>query len=156
MLSFPTRTISAGAVQVNGTLGPEDAVWLEGDQRPLGLGVSVTGRLSSAGPGRFYFSGTLRGTMSQECRRCLGEVEVPITAEVKRLFAEGAVADEDDDPDVFRLVQGRGGAAVDLRPAVREAWLLETPALVVCRPECLGLCPKCCANLNQGACSCAP
>lgn len=155
MLSFPTQTISAGAVKVNGTLDPDDKVWLEGDRRPLRSGIVITGRLSIAGPGRFYFSGALQGAVTHECRRCLSEVEVPVSTGMQVLFAEGAVADEDD-PDVFPLVQGRSGAEVDLRPAVREGWLLETPAFVVCRPECKGLCPTCGANLNLGACTCAP
>lgn len=155
MLSFPTQTVSAGAIQVNGTLTNDDAVWSEGDRRPAGAGVSVTGRLSVAGSGRFYFSGAVNGVTTLQCRRCLGDVEVPVTAAVQLLFAERSVADADD-PDVYPLAQGRRGAEVDLRPAVREGWLLETPAFVVCRPACKGLCAKCGANLNLGACSCAP
>lgn len=155
MLSFPTQTISAGAVQVDGMLDPDDKVWLEGDQLPLKDGVAVAGRLSAAGPGRFYFSGSLNGVMTQECRRCLGEVEVPITSDMHVLFTDGSTGDNDD-PDVFPLVQGRSGTEVDLRPAVREGWLLETPAFVLCRPDCQGLCPKCGANLNLGAHTCAP
>lgn len=154
MLSFPTQSVSAGAIQVNGTLDPDDKVWLEGDDRPAGAGVRVTGRLSVAGPGRFYFSGSLEGTVLRECRRCLGEVTAAVAAEAHVLFADPAHVD-DDDPDVLPLAQGRHGPEVDLRPAVRQEWLLEIPAFAVCRPECKGLCPTCGANLNQGTCTCA-
>lgn len=155
MLSFPTQTLSAGAVQVNGTLDPDDKVWLEGDQLPHEEGIAVAGRLSTAGAGRYYFSGTLRGALTAECRRCLVDVEVPIESEIRALFADGMVAMDQDDPDVFPLVQGRSGPEVDLRPAVREWWLLEAPSFVYCSPECKGLCPTCGANLNLGAHSCA-
>jgi uncharacterized protein len=153
MLSFPTQTVSAGAVQVSGTLDPDDKVWQEGDDRPLGAGVLVAGRLSVAGPGRYYFSGTLTGAVTRECRRCLAEVAAAVTAELHVLFADSAHVD-DEDPDVFPLKQGKSGAEVDLRPALREEWLLEVPAFAMCRPDCKGLCPTCGANLNQGRCTC--
>ena len=152
MLSFPTQAVSAGAVQVDGTLDPDDRVWHEGDLRPVSGGVNVSGRLSVAGPGRFYFTGVLTGAVSQECRRCLADVETVVTANSHVLFADGSHVDEDD-PDVFPLAQGKHGAEIDLRPAVRQEWMVEVPAFVVCRPECKGLCPTCGANLNQGPCT---
>jgi uncharacterized protein len=154
MLSFPTQMVSAGAVQVNGTLDPDDKIWLEGDDRPTGAGIRVTGRLSVAGSGRYYFSGALKGGATKECRRCLGEVAVQVAAEAHVLFADSSHAD-DDDPDVFPISMGKGGAEVDLRPALRQEWLLEVPAFAECRPDCKGICPKCGANLNQGPCKCA-
>jgi len=150
MLSFPTQTISAGAIQVNGTLDPDDKVWQEGDTRPRGVGVVVEGRLSVAGHGRYYFSGTLTGDVTGECRRCLTEVVTSQTTEVHVLYADALHVDEED-PDVLPLGQGRGGTEVDLRPAVRQEWLLDIPAFVECSPDCRGLCPDCGANLNQGA-----
>jgi uncharacterized protein len=154
MLSFPTQTVSAGAVQVNGTLDPDDKVWVEGDDRPTGAGIRVTGRLSVAGPGRYYFSGSLTGTLMQECRRCLGEATTKVVTEAHVLFADSAFVD-DDDPDVLPLVKGKTGAEVDLRSALRQEWLLEVPRFPECRPDCKGLCLTCGANLNQGPCKCA-
>ena len=151
MLSFPTRSLLQGAIQVSGDLEPGDKVWQVGDQRPAS-GVRVTGRLSGAGAGRFYFSGRLAGSAAGECRRCLVEVTSAVGAEAHLLFAEAGTGDGDD-PDVFPLTLGRNGAEVDLRPALREQWLLEVPAFVLCRPDCKGLCLACGANLNQGECS---
>ena len=154
MLSFPTRSLGVGAIQVVGDLDPDDKVWLEGDQRPAGA-VRITGRLSAAGTGRFYFSGKFAGPTLGECRRCLVEVDTEIGTDVHLLFADTEAEDEsEDDPDVFPLSTGRSGSEVDLRPALREQWLLEIPAFVLCRPDCKGLCLTCGANLNQGACSC--
>jgi len=154
MLSFPTQKVGAGAVDVTATLDPDDKVWLEGDDRPQGPGIGVEGRLSVAGPGRYYFSGTIDGEVSRQCGRCLNEFNATLSAEMHVLFADGEHA-VDDDPDVFPLAQGRSGAEIDLRPAVREGWLLEVPAIAVCRPDCKGLCATCGANLNQGTCTCA-
>ena len=151
MLSFPTRSLLQGAIQVTGELEPDDRIWQDGDQRPAEV-VRVTGRLSGAGAGRFYFSGKFAGAALGECRRCLVEVRSVIAGEAHLLFAESETGD-DDDPDVFPLILGRSGSEVDLRPALREQWLLEVPAFVLCRPDCKGLCPTCGANLNQGECS---
>ena len=151
MLSFPTRSLSQGAIQVKGDLDPDDKVWLEGDQRPLD-GVRVTGRLSAAGVGRYYFSGKFAGFSLGECRRCLVEVKSEVGTGAHLVFTEAGTEGEDE-PDVFPLSQGRNGPEVDLRPALREQWLLEVPAFVLCRPDCKGLCPTCGVNLNRGACS---
>ena len=48
------------------------------------------------------------------------------------------------------------GESVDLTPDIREATILTLPAYPVCRPECLGLCPRCGADLNKGRCNCKP
>jgi len=152
MLSFDLRSLESHAAQVDAVLAGDDAVWQEGDARPT-KGVRVTGRLSSAGTGRFYFSGHIEGTTRDECRRCLTEVDVPVADAVHILFAESG-GEEIDDPDVY-VIDARD-YALDLRPAVREQWLLAVPPLVTCREDCKGLCPKCGADLNLGACDCAP
>jgi len=155
MLSFPTQSLSVAAIQVKGSLDRDDQVWGEGDARPVEA-VRVTGRLSAAGAGRYYFSGTFSGAFLMECRRCLVEVRSEIGADAHLIFADSEATEEGgDDPDVFPLTRGRSGMEVDLRPALREQWLLEAPAFVLCGPDCKGLCVTCGANLNLGACSCA-
>ncbi len=151
MLSFPIRTLSEGAVQVEADLAPDDAVWLADDVRPVSR-IRVTGRLSGAGSGRYYFSGGFHGTAAGECRRCLAAVEFLVQGDLHLLFAD---ADDEnaDEPDVFPL--GDLGTTLDLRPAVREQWLLEAAVLPLCRPDCKGLCPTCGADLNAGPCDCA-
>ena len=152
MLSFSARALSQGAIQVKGDLDPDDKVWLEGDERPANA-LRVTGRLSGAGEGRYYFSGKFEGSTLRQCRRCLVEVNVAVGGDAHLLFSEAGTEGDDDDPDVFPLSLGRNGSEVDLRPALREQWLLEVPSFVLCRPDCKGLCLTCGANLNQGDCS---
>jgi len=152
MLSFDLRSLESQAARVDGTLAADDPVWLEGDVRPVG-DIHVTGRLSSAGTDRFYFSGHLAGVARDACRRCLVEVETPVQEDVHLLFAESG-GEDDDDPDVYPIAARAHD--LDLRPAIREEWLLAVPPLVVCKEDCKGLCPHCGADLNAGACSCAP
>ena len=152
MLSFDLSDLDAHAVSVAGVLAADDAVWAEDDPRPSG-GVRVTGRLSGAGPGRFYFSGELDGVVDSECRRCLTAVSAPVRDTMHVVFAEPGDEDVEGDPDVYHL--DPRSQQLDLRPAVREQWLLSAPAFVQCRDDCKGLCPSCGADRNAGDCGCA-
>jgi len=62
--------------------------------------------------------------------------------------------DEADNADVYRLEPW--AQELDLRPALREQWLLSDPGFVLCREDCQGLCATCGADLNAGACGCPP
>lgn len=152
MLSFPIRSLSQGAIEVDADLAPDDAVWSESDVRPISA-IRVTGRLNGAGNDRFYFSGVFEGKSAGECRRCLVPVEFKVAGETHLIFAD---ADDEtslaDEPDVFPL--GELGSTVDLRPAIREQWLLDASDLPLCREDCKGLCPTCGADRNIGPCSC--
>ena len=92
--------------------------------------------------------------MLETCRRCLVDVRAPVGADVRLHFVDAGEEGADDDPDVYVL--DARARELDLRPAVREEWLLAVPPFVVCRDDCKGLCPKCGADLNLDACDCAP
>jgi uncharacterized protein len=150
MLSFDIRAVESQAQPVHGALAADDPIWEAGDTRPQDA-VTVDGRLSVAGPGRFWFTGRLSGSTVVACRRCLTDVTADVTDEVSALFAEPGLDDADED-DVYPLAAN--ARTIDLRSAVREAWLLAAPAFVTCRDECQGLCPTCGADRNQVRCAC--
>ena len=152
MLSFDIRSLETKAVQVDGALQPDDPIWEERDTRPSEP-VAVRGRLSSAGDGRFYFSGRISGGLVLPCRLCLEDVDVSVEEEVHFLLAETG-AEEAEDPDVF--LYDPSARMLDLRAAVRETWLLTAPAFVQCREDCKGLCAVCGTNLNESSCNCTP
>ena len=152
MLAFDVRELAVSAVAVDGKLSQDDAVWMPADVRPDDR-IRVTGRLSVAGHDRFYVSGQVEGTVTIDCRRCLTPVAVAVSEPATAIFSE-AENEDAGDPDVFPLSEG--GRVVDLRQAVREQWLLNVPSFAECRPDCRGICPTCGADLNAGACQCAP
>jgi uncharacterized protein len=151
MLCFDIRSLESQAAQVDGELAADDPVWESEGPRPAGP-VRVTGRLSPAGAGRFYFSGRLEGTVAGECRRCLTDVTVPVTDEVHLFFAEEGDETAEDDPDVYPI--DASARDLDLRPAIRESFALAAPQFLACREDCQGLCPSCGADRNAGACHC--
>ena len=86
----------------------------------------------------------VRGTLAQDfdavCSRCGGDFD--FTA----MVPDFAVSIETDDKT----------ECVDLTDEVRQSIILALPTYPVCRPECLGVCPSCGKNLNEGPCGCAP
>ncbi len=150
MLSFDIRDLESAAVVVDSELRPDDAVWQTGDAVPSGP-IRASGRLSAAGGGRFYWHGHIAGSAVLPCRRCLTETSVPVEDEAHLIFVP--LGDEEaDDPDVYTF--DPRAKDLDLRAAVRELWLLNTPAYALCREDCKGLCPTCGADLNAGPCQC--
>ena len=152
MLSFDIRSLAERAVTVDDTLSADDPVWLAGDPKPT-ESLRVKGRLSSAGPDRFYWHGTIEGEVALACSRCLGDASAHVTDEAHLIFAEAGAEGVEDDPDVFLLDER--SPDLDLRPAIREQWLLNVPGYALCRSDCQGLCLTCGAELNLGPCECA-
>ena len=152
MLTFDIRSLEAQAANVDDQLAADDPVWQEGDPKP-DTGVKVTGRLSATGTGQFYWHGRISGEITTDCRRCLKEAHGRVEDESHIIYAEPDETTEDD-PDVYPI--DAGANELDLRPAIREEWLLAQPRYVLCRDDCKGLCPRCGADLNDGPCDCPP
>jgi uncharacterized protein len=85
------------------------------------------------------------------CRRCLADATVQVHDESHVIFAERG-SEEAEDPDVYVLDERSN--QLDLRPVVREQWLLIVPSFALCREDCKGICPTCGKDLNDGPCAC--
>src|SRR6266498_6018039 len=85
MLSFDIRSLESHAVVVDEDLPATDPVWEEDDPKPDGA-VQVTGRLSAAGPRRFYWHGRIEGDVSLECSRCLAVAQAHVADEAHIIF----------------------------------------------------------------------
>ena len=151
MLSFDIRSLESHAAVVDEELSANDSVWQDEDPKPIDA-VHVTGRLSAAGPGRFYWHGRIEGEVALECSRCLTATERHVNDEAHLIFADSE-NDETDDPDVYLI--DSAAIELDLRPALREQWILAAPTFALCREDCRGFCPRCGADLNAGPHDCS-
>lgn len=151
MLRVDLREVHRGPLDTTGVLQPDDPAFA-GLKLGLAGPVSVEGRLQETGPGEFFWRGTVRGEVRGGCRRCLAEVTQPVDVELNLLFSEDP--DAADDPSVYPIAPA--APAIDLAEAIREELALAIPVFLLCREDCAGLCPRCGADLNAGACHCAP
>jgi uncharacterized protein len=151
MLRVDLRDLNRGPVETVGRLEPDDPV-LAGLELNLAGPVSVTGRLQATGPGDYFWRGRLGGDVHGDCRRCLADVVYHLDQELDVLFSDDP--DAADDPAVYLLPPA--AAVIELAEVVREELALAVPPYLLCREDCAGLCPRCGADLNAGACACAP
>jgi len=104
---------------------------------------------------------TVRGTVAvqgeETCARCTRPARLDLTVELL------LVADRrgSDDPADEAALEQEGsllyhdGIEINLEDPVREALILEVPVVILCRPDCRGLCPQCGQDRNEGGCSCS-
>lgn len=105
---------------------------------------------------RISVRGKLEARAQVECVRCLKGCELSLLAPLE-VFAEragsGSRVDERElERDDYMMFHD--GRRLDLSEEAREALLLELPMAPHCREDCLGLCSRCGADLNEGPCRC--
>ena len=128
-----------------------DPFWHGTELRPLGpLEVDLVVR--SVGDG-VLVRGRLKAEVELECRRCLTPVTFRVDDTADMLFTEIG-EDTEIEGEVYPLPVR--GSEMDGTEAVREQLMLRVPEFALCREGCRGFCPKCGANLNEGACDCVP
>jgi uncharacterized protein len=149
MLRIDLAAVREGPVETTAEVAADDPL-VVGSGVALASPLVVTGRLSAAGEGKYYWQARLVTVVNAECRRCLAPVHVPLTQTLGLVFiTEDEAGDEDD-----CYVVPRRATMLDLSEAVREELILAVPQFVECRDDCRGLCPRCGADLNAGPCGC--
>lgn len=94
-------------------------------------------------------------TLAIPCDRCLEDVETDIEFTVDRTIAMDT-SDSDGNSDRIEVDEQdfMDGTMLDVDKLVYPEVLINLPAKILCKPDCLGLCPVCGVNLNQGECGC--
>lgn len=93
---------------------------------------------------------TLRLELDQVCSRCLAPV--PHRIELEEHTRLWGTPTPQLLPDAFSYEQG--AAEVDLAPMFLGLLIGQLDPKPLCTPACKGLCPRCGADLNRGACAC--
>jgi len=156
LLSLHVNDIPEEGLSLAGQVEAEDLTLSPTDIAGVGTGVTVTG--------------VLAGIFLRQCVRCLKDYEdsvrLPFAVEYLRqevpamrrakLFP-GELRHEPQEPeeqlkqDVYLYV----GDQVDLATMLREHVILATPMQPLCDEACLGLCPDCGQDRNEGPCRCS-
>jgi len=127
---------------------------LPGDETPTELAGDVTLMRTDKG---ILLSADIRCTVSGRCSRCLTEITYPVVLAFQEEYwptadaSTGEMLPPPDDPDAFLIDPHQ---ILDLTEALRQYRVMAEPMQPLCQPKCLGLCPRCGYNLNQGPCAC--
>jgi DUF177 domain-containing protein len=105
---------------------------------------------------RYAVKARIAGEIRAECHRCLEQFTMPVDALIDLVIQLGEQGErpEDVEEEDFVVIPATGEARYDLFPRVREELILDMPIKLLCREDCKGLCSKCGADLNNGACGC--
>ena len=107
-------------------------------------------RLASTGRG-ILARGHVSTALPETCSRCLIAVTSPVEVDIEEEalpsfdIDTGLPLDTEAEPNALRIDDHH---ELDLSEAVREAISLAEPIIVLCRPDCRGLCLICGADLN--------
>lgn len=107
---------------------------------PAGESLELALRVEAVAEG-VLVSGTVRAPVEGICGRCLEPIRDTVLAEVQELFTYTPI----DDGATAAL----SGDFLDLEPVLRDAVVLALPLQPLCRSDCLGLCPRCGARLDD-------
>ncbi len=137
------RPGASRVVQVEGVLADVRGQGAQvAPERPIAVDVTLE-RVSEG----LVVRGTVAATWEAACSRCLapvgGELSVPVGELYERHPLEG---------ETYLLAEDD---VIDLEPMIRDALLLELPAVPLCRADCQGLCPSCGVDRNLASCECA-
>lgn len=121
---------------------------------PEGEDLELDLRLEAVMEG-VLISGTVRGTASGECVRCLTKVTEDVDVAVQELFVyperveahqSGSGGDEEAEDDEEIVLQDD---LAEFEPVLRDAVVTALPFQPLCRPDCPGLCSECGARLED-------
>lgn len=101
--------------------------------------------------GEFRIRGELKFRAERVCARCLEMASTDLIAQLDVLVRGRNARETEEAPEGVIFNEGEG---FTLFEEVRQALLLELPAVAVCAPDCRGLCPRCGGNRNRGECQC--
>ncbi len=91
--------------------------------------------------------GTMSGHYGGECRRCLKPVRRSFGFKGSEVYRPPG--------DVWEEGYVVKDLTIDLEPMVRDTVGLNLPTNPLCKDDCAGLCSRCGADLNEGACECS-
>lgn len=117
--------------------------------------------------GKVEFLRTLDGILArahlslvepENCSRCLRPLDEQVDISFEEEFQSPfdprtgqTLPEAERDPDAFTIDERH---TLDLSEAVRQYREVSLMMQPLCRADCLGLCPRCGADLNQGQCNC--
>ena len=103
--------------------------------------------VTKTGTDKFHIAGSTAVTLEIPCDRCLQPVSVEIPLEIDREYEKDSAEASEEENLVI-------GYNLDTEQLIYCEILVNWPMKTLCTEACKGICKKCGANLNYGACTC--
>ena len=114
---------------------------------PVAGPVHIDGELSNAGD-VLLLKAKVSAVVNRVCSRCLKEFTAESSGEVTEKYYPAGSPGVENDAYVY------DADIVDITEPLRESLLLAEPLRVLCKEDCLGICPVCGTDRNIQPCSC--
>ena len=101
--------------------------------------------------------GFLKTRVEAACDRCLKAVALPVERDFDLTYRPVATIAREEEMELPEGELDIGfyhGEGMELGDVLAEQVILALPMKVICREECLGLCPNCGVDRNAGRCQC--
>ena len=159
VLALPPRGDAETVVEGSWALALSDGVNFEGLRFSFPEGCSVSATARWLEPSLLSVSLSLGAAVNVPCSRCLKQASLAISDVLVYLYYPrglelGRDTDLESDDGLMPVEVDAFGRTLDLALQVWESLLLLLPFKPLCAEDCLGLCPRCGADLNEGPCSC--
>lgn len=90
--------------------------------------------------------------LDTNCDRCLKEIVKSVSSNTKAYFVKNNDIEIDDSADNQYFDFTREEIFLD--DIIISQIITDKPMKILCKDDCLGLCPKCGKDLNEGPCNC--
>ena len=116
---------------------------------PVGIKGKVTNRA-----GVVTLGVTVTALLSQCCDRCLKAFERDYVHDFSHTLVTSLANESDEDDSGFEDYVVCPDNKLDIGELALTDLMLEMPTKILCKEDCLGLCPVCGKDLNEGECGC--
>lgn len=117
------------------------------DNKPFVEPIDVQGRVFNHS-GIVTLAADVTFCMHLDCDRCAQQMQYQDTLHTTHTLVTQLQNEEDDAYILLDSMQ------IDLDKILREDIYLSLPTVILCGPECKGVCPYCGQNRNHSQCSC--
>ena len=125
-------------------------------------GEVVANLKASLVDGMVRVEGHVAAEVTLTCSRCLEPVEHLVDVPLSLCYSELDPRESAGDVEEMELTLKDldlipyQGDEINLGPEIAHELIMALPQTVLCREDCLGLCPVCGIDLNKNTCQCEP
>jgi uncharacterized protein len=133
-------------------------IYAKGSARDFRFPPSLHVALAYYRSGReIFFHGRFDGSISASCSRCLKDFSLKMDRQFEFVLIPDPATPARGAEELSRGDLGLSfysTEVIDLSPLIMEQVMLALPTRPLCAEDCRGLCSRCGADLNLGACGC--